>query len=107
MGTVPFLPPRPSGPPPFPPAVRWRLSGPGLVVGLTEAALSGLRLLTRGEAISMRSQQGLLCAQLYFPKEKRPVGIPGVSRQSRVLWKESCFQRGSSAFAPTCFTSLP
>lgn len=43
VGTVPCLPPRPLGPPPFPPAARSRLPGPGLVVGLTEAALSALR----------------------------------------------------------------
>lgn len=71
MGTVLFLPPRPLGPPPLPPAVRWRLSNAGLVVGLPEAVLSGVWLLTPGEAISLRSRQALLSAQLYFSKEKK------------------------------------
>lgn len=102
MGTGLSLPPRPLGPPPLPPAVRGRLSGPGLVAGLAQAALSGLWLLTRRpEATAGPSQRPAPLVHgeeagwesRSFPPEQGP--LPG----------RAVFTKEVPLSIPTCFTS--
>lgn len=81
-------PPGTTSPPPCcPVAALW----PPVAVRLPEAVPSGLSLLVGGEAVSLPLQQAP--SQRPAVLGKRPVAIPGLSRQSRVFSRESCFHR--------------
>jgi hypothetical protein len=86
VGTALFPLPRPPGPLPLPPAVLRPLSGQWPLARLPEAVPSGLLLPSSFEVVSLPSQQApSQRLVLLFHGGKRLVGIPGLSRQSRVL----------------------